>query len=141
MIKKFIKGNEERGAEVIKALEDLGGVNINNLEGDFTDFVYYINSHNVIESKHKDYDEAIIVQECFEEIKLEEKKVITNKQFSCWYFNQLFVNNIVQYKYTDDGFVQNQMYNYSEDDNPTPVKYIRINFGEWLPIEETIIFH
>lgn len=27
MIKKFIRGNKDRGQEVIKALEDLGGVN------------------------------------------------------------------------------------------------------------------
>lgn len=42
MIKKYIKGNKERGAEVIKALEELGGKNKLNLNGKDCNCLYYI---------------------------------------------------------------------------------------------------
>lgn len=139
MIKKFIRGNTERGAEVIKALEDLGGVNKYNLNGDDLVYIYFIARDNCITRLDYNTDYARIIQECFEEIKLKDKPVITNKQFADWYFNQLFINSIVQYKFSDNGTIYSKMYDYSEDDFPTPVKHIRFNFGEWLPIEKVDI--
>ena len=139
MIKKFIRGNKERGAEVIKALEDLGGVNEYNLTGDDPSSVYNISDNNNINKWFYDTEFGRIIQECFEEIKLEEKKVVTNKQFANWYFDELFAGNIVQYLLSDNSSIRSQMYNYSADDNLTPVKYIRINFGEWFPIEQVDI--
>lgn len=42
MIKKFIKGSDDRGAEVIDALVKLGGINVNNYDGTNTEIFYYI---------------------------------------------------------------------------------------------------
>ena len=47
--KVYIRGNEERPREVIKTLEDLGGINYNNLNGDYEDVYYYISPLGKIE--------------------------------------------------------------------------------------------
>lgn len=140
MIKKFIRGNQERGAEVIKALENLGGVNRAKLYGVRPDCIYIINKNdNCIDRWDDTTDYASLIQECFEEIILEDKKGITNKQFADWYFDQLFSNKIVQYKFNDKDIIRNHMYEYLNDDDPTTVKYIRFNFGEWAPIDKVDI--
>ena len=46
--KVFIRGNSERGGEVIKYLEDLDGKNSNNLKGDGEFSYYFINPNGVI---------------------------------------------------------------------------------------------
>lgn len=46
--KVFIQGNPERGDEVIKTLEKLGGKNIHYLSGDRDDTYYYINPAGAI---------------------------------------------------------------------------------------------
>lgn len=80
MIKKYIKGNEQRGAEVIKALEELGGENKINLDGkDFYCF-YYIREDNVIDLVQDFTTFGNIIQECFEEIKLPEQLNIVVKE-------------------------------------------------------------
>lgn len=145
MIKKFIRGHKTRGAEVIKALIHLGGVNYYKLSGSCPDEIYIIDGNNFRITRRNRYSEyAVLVQECFEEIVLEEivleeKKVVTNKQFAKWYFNQAFISEVVQYRRLNNGRIYNQMYNYNEDDDPTPVVEIRFNFGEWLPIEKVDI--
>lgn len=73
MIKKYIKGNKERGAEVIKALEELGGKNKLNLNGKDCNCLYYIKEDSVIEALHKFFFTGKMMQECFEEIKLPEQ--------------------------------------------------------------------
>lgn len=73
MIKKYIKGNKERGAEVIKALEELGGTNRINLNGKDFNCLYYIGKNNVIDAVHKSYFAGKLMQEFFEEIKLPEQ--------------------------------------------------------------------
>lgn len=80
MIKKYIKGNAQRGAEVIKALEELGGKNKVNLNGEDCNCLYYIGENNVIEPLHKSFFAGKLVQECFEEIKLPEKLNIAIKE-------------------------------------------------------------
>lgn len=45
---KVIRGNEKRGDEVIKMLEDLGGRNARDLNGNSKDDYYYIGENNVI---------------------------------------------------------------------------------------------
>lgn len=80
MIKKYIKGNKERGAEVIKALEELGGENRMNLNGEVFNSIYYIREDNVIDILSKSYFAGKIIQECFEEIKLPEKLNIAIKE-------------------------------------------------------------
>ena len=44
----YIQGVPGKGDEVIKTLEDLGGINSNNLSGDDDASYYYINSQNII---------------------------------------------------------------------------------------------
>lgn len=73
MIKKYIRGNKERGAEVIKALEELGGKNKLNLHGKDYNCLYYIREDSVIEVLHESSFAGKMMQECFEEIKLSEQ--------------------------------------------------------------------
>ena len=80
MIKKFIRGNEQRGAEVIKALEELGGKNKTNLSGVFTNCFYYIKENNEIDVLNESSTFGKLIQECFEEIKLPEKLNIAIKE-------------------------------------------------------------
>ena len=46
--KVYIKGNPNRGAEVIKALTDLGAINLNNLDGKRENAYYYISPLGII---------------------------------------------------------------------------------------------
>lgn len=80
MIKKYIKGNKERGAEVIKALEELGGKNKANFNGKDCNFLYYIREDSVIHVLHKSFFAGKMMQECFEEIKLPEQFNIVVKE-------------------------------------------------------------
>lgn len=72
MIKKYIKGNDQRGAEVIKALEKLGGKNKTNFSGGFSNCFYYINEDNIIDLFNESSISGKLMQEFFEEIKLPE---------------------------------------------------------------------
>lgn len=80
MIKKYIKGNAKRGAEVIKTLEELGGVNCNNHEGIRTDCFYYIKENSDIDVVLAFTPFGKIIQECFEEIKLPDRLNIVTKE-------------------------------------------------------------
>lgn len=80
MIKKYIKGNAERGAEVIKALEELGGVNCGNHKGIRTDCFYYIKENGIIDLVQDFTSLGKVIQECFEEIKLPEQHNVVIKE-------------------------------------------------------------
>lgn len=67
MIKKYIKGNKERGAKVIKALEELGGKNKANFNGEDCNCLYYIREDGVIDVIQKSFFAVAIMQECFPE--------------------------------------------------------------------------
>ena len=74
--KVYIKGNPNRGAEVIKALTDLGGINSESYAGDYEKALYYINPKGKIEYVY-DYEfspECLLVKEFYTEIKLPERK-------------------------------------------------------------------
>ena len=69
--KVYIKGNPEKGNEVIRVLEDLGGKNTQNLQGNRSDAYYFINPDGVI------YNTSIVggiicpyIKEFYKEIKL-----------------------------------------------------------------------
>ena len=68
----FIRGNNERGSEVIKMLEDLGGVNSSCLKGTSEILLYYIDTNNQIDFVAPSSKLGIIIQECFEELHLPE---------------------------------------------------------------------
>ena len=72
MKKVFIKGNKERGSEVIKMLAELGGVNGFCLTGKDEISLYYINTYNKIDSASLGSKLGILIQECFEELNLPE---------------------------------------------------------------------
>ena len=72
MKKVFIRGNEERGSEVIKMLKELYGVNSLCLKGADDDILYYINTYNNIDHALLESKVGIIIQECFEELHLPE---------------------------------------------------------------------
>ena len=70
MKKVFIRGNKERGSEVIKMLEDLGGVNSLYCAGARETLLYYINKDNHIDSVSFRGELGTIILECFEELHL-----------------------------------------------------------------------
>lgn len=80
MIKRYIKGNTERGSEVIKVLEELGGKNKTNLSGVFSNCFYYIKEDNEIDVLNESSTFGKLIQECFEEIKLPERHNIAIKE-------------------------------------------------------------
>ena len=72
MKKVFIMGNKERGSEVIKMLEDLGGVNSSCLKGEGELRLHYVNKDNQIKYVLPESESGIIIQECFKELYLPE---------------------------------------------------------------------
>ena len=72
MKKVFIRGNNERGLEVIKMLENLGGVNNSAHEGAYESNLYYVNTENQIDYVESTSELGTIIQECFEELHLPE---------------------------------------------------------------------
>jgi len=74
MIKKYIRGHETRGDEVIKELEKLGGVRPFGCLCNYPDNFYIINhkNNNEITVVSSDYLKELIEQ-TFEEIKLPEE--------------------------------------------------------------------
>ena len=74
--KVYVKGVENRGAEVIKVLTDLGGVNSGSYAGTNEKALYYINPRGKIEYIY-DYEfspECLLVKEFYKEITLPERK-------------------------------------------------------------------
>lgn len=70
MAKLAIKGHETRGTEVIALLEMLGGINVDNLDGDDMYYYYYITDDKEIDSvlfKYSDDKARIFSLEEFEE--------------------------------------------------------------------------
>jgi hypothetical protein len=71
--KVWIRGVEGRGKEVIKTLENLGGKNVDGIEGDEPNTLYYITHFGNIYFI-EDYDEmANIIMDYYKEIKLPEQ--------------------------------------------------------------------
>ena len=66
----WIRGNRERGEEVIKALTDLGAKNIINQSGDQEEFVYFITIKGLIDIVSVGSDEASWVSILYKEINL-----------------------------------------------------------------------
>lgn len=67
----YIKGDRNRGDEVIKLLENLGGRNCHNCKGDAEKNIYYINPLGDINCVMEcQYSEWLLVKEFYEEIKL-----------------------------------------------------------------------
>ena len=72
----YIKGNSKRGAEIIKTLTDLGGINRHSLGGGNKNAYYYINPKGVIDYVYLyEYSpEYLLVKEFYKEIELSEKE-------------------------------------------------------------------
>ena len=66
----WIRGNKDRGEEVIKALTDLGANNKYNYKGDDCESIYSIISGNSITATEKGYDKASLIANFYTEIKL-----------------------------------------------------------------------
>lgn len=72
--KVYIKGSSNRGAEVIKTLEDLGGNNLYNYDGEDDAADYYINPNGVICLAYTKGNAAYpFLMEFYKEIKLPKK--------------------------------------------------------------------
>ena len=66
----WIRGNKERGEEVIKALTDLGAKNIFEHDGEFENVIYYINSKKEVEGVIIGTTIASLIANFYTEIKL-----------------------------------------------------------------------
>lgn len=83
--KVFIRGVDGRGKEVIKMLEDLGGKNVDGMEGEDPDTLYYINHFGNIYFI-EDYDEmANIIMDNYRQLHLPDQwkdgDVLANVEF------------------------------------------------------------
>lgn len=79
----YIKGDSERGDEVIKILEGLGGNNPECHTGNLEEALYYINPRGTIVCVFEyDYSEYSLVKEFYKEIKLPKWKPKNNE---CYY--------------------------------------------------------
>lgn len=145
MIKKYVKGSSTNPEGVIKALEELGGINKYYYKGSDPDFVYFINTDKYIELATNESSLFNIILDCFEEIQPVEpepaaSKVITNKDVTKWYFQMLRSGHCVQFRYGHDydsgEFIFGIPCAYVNDEDETRVKRVRIDFGKWIPIEE-----
>lgn len=67
-MKLAIKGHPERGKEVIKLLEMLGGKNLMGYLGDASDYYYFINKCGIISNEHKVEYYYVYTLEEFEEL-------------------------------------------------------------------------
>ena len=71
MIKYYFIGNETRGPELIKALEEKDGINVHNYLGDTNDAIYYCNPDNdEISFANKNSLLGKIIKDNYKEIKL-----------------------------------------------------------------------
>ena len=69
--KIYIKGNLERGSEIIKMLIDFGGRNSHSLNGRCTNAYYFINPNGIIVNNYLSGSEVFsYVKEFYKEIKL-----------------------------------------------------------------------
>lgn len=70
--KKFIRGVSNRGSEVIKSLENFGGINTKKCNGGYENLYYYIGQGGIISSLAADSDSAFLLTSSsdWEEIKL-----------------------------------------------------------------------
>jgi hypothetical protein len=66
----WIRGNKERGKEVIKALTDLGAVNTDNYYGYYITALYYITNLNTIDWAAIGSNTAALIANFYKEIKL-----------------------------------------------------------------------
>lgn len=139
MIKKFIKGSSTNPEGVIKALEKLGGRNEHNLTGRMSNIYYFIDDKGVIDAIAPSDTAFCILTECFEEIQPVDSKpvpkVITNLDVSKWYFHMLRDGHAVQFMYCDSR-IRFRPSDYLYDDGKTTLEKVRIDFGEWMTIEE-----
>lgn len=71
MIKYYFIGNETRGPELIKALEEKGGINVYNYTGERDSLIYYCDpENNNIMSSDSDVRLAKFIKANYEELKL-----------------------------------------------------------------------
>lgn len=79
----WIRGNRQRGEEVIAALKQLGGINKYNLQGIKENKIYYINHCGYITSTFHDTEEAYLIKKYYKEVKLQglfsEGDILINK--------------------------------------------------------------
>ena len=68
--KVWIKGNANRGKEVIRILEDLGGENIDSCQGHDPNMIYFINHNEDIDTIEITHVFANIIMEQYKEIEL-----------------------------------------------------------------------
>ena len=80
--KVYIRGDANRSREVIKTLEDIGGINYNNLNGSYEDLYYYISPLGRIENV-ANYEHVLLsfIKEFYKEIKLPRWKPKYNERY------------------------------------------------------------
>ena len=71
--KVYIRGNKNRGEEVIKVLTDLGTANASKWKGDKEDYIYFIAHDGTIDFEDLDSETARIIMDNYTELYLPEK--------------------------------------------------------------------
>lgn len=107
--KVYIKGNPSRGTEVIKALTDLGAINLNNLDGKRENAYYYISPLGII-IVVASYEKNMIsiLKEFYTEISLERWK----PEYEGQYYYFIDIKGGILQKMWFDTLVDNQCYKF-----------------------------
>lgn len=71
--KVYIRGNQDRGSEVIKMLEDRGGCNHCRFDGEDPDSIYFISHEGSIRCKFSECEFGKVIIDNYRELKLPEK--------------------------------------------------------------------
>lgn len=88
--KVYIRGVKNRGAEVIKLLEDLGGINSYHCSGNHNNLYYYIGPDGNINCEDIRGNEVyLFLKEFYKEISLERKKWKPENNEDYWYINDV----------------------------------------------------
>lgn len=74
--KVYYRGNDDRYEEIIKALEELGGIDEYYVSGDGDSFFYYIGEDDIIQCCDEGSELSWFLQQCFTKAFLPEKKEV-----------------------------------------------------------------
>ena len=85
--KVYIRGDENRGEDVIKFLEDLGGYNSYSLDGHNSNIYYFIAPDETINNTDVSSLVFSFVKAFYKEIKLQEWKPKNNEDY--WFLNDV----------------------------------------------------
>lgn len=124
----YIRGNEERGTEVIELLEKLGGKNLNSHKGNSDDtYIYFINDEGCIDISHEEKCKWII--DHYTEVFLPEQKADPKYTF------KPFDKVLVRDEDDDGNFWKIELFSHYDASSEYPYYCLSSNYSKCIPYE------